>query len=188
MRIVLIGFMGSGKTTVGRLLAERLAVPHIDTDPIIAERVDVPTVGEAFSRLGESAFRELESTILAESCRRDTGIISSGGGIIAVDANRGLLAGWHIIYLHTPFSVVEARLSSSEQQARPLLRNRDAAVALYDFRLPIYRTWATQEFSTVGRHPEEIAAEIATTLSLLCSPPPSLSPLSSSISASSKTR
>lgn len=174
MRIVLIGFMGSGKTTVGRLLADRFAITHIDTDPIIAERTGLPTVGEAFSHLGESAFRALESSILAESCRRDSGIISPGGGIVTVNGNRAHLAGWHIVYLHTPFAVVEARLSSSEQQARPLLRNRDTAVALYDSRLPIYRSWATHEFSTVGRHPEEIAAEIATTPFLLSPPPSSL--------------
>lgn len=161
VRVALIGFMGSGKSTIGQLLAGRLQVPLLDTDSLIVQRTGCPTVGDAFVTLGEAAFRRLESTILADVATADEAILSPGGGIVMVPDNRALLTAWRIIFLYAPFSTIFDRLVLAEREARPLLKEKERAVALYDQRLPVYRAWATDEVDTTGRQPDDIADEIA---------------------------
>ena len=87
--IVLIGFMGAGKTTIGRLLAERLQLAHVDFDDLIVESIGM-TIQDYFDRYGEAAFREKETEILTHSLTLDQ-VISTGGGIILKEENRQLL-------------------------------------------------------------------------------------------------
>lgn len=160
VRVALIGFMGSGKSTIGQLLAERLNVPLIDTDAVIVQQTGFRTVGDAFVTLGESAFRSLESSILADVTTSTEAILSPGGGVVMVPDNRALLAGWRVICLYAPFATIVDRLVLTEREARPLLKERERAIALYEQRLPIYRGWATDEIDTTGRFPSELADEI----------------------------
>lgn len=160
VRVALIGFMGSGKSTVGQLLADRFDVPVIDTDTLIVERTAHLTVGDAFVSLGEAAFRRLESSVLADVARSEEAIVSPGGGIVMIPENRQLLMGWRIVFLYAPFATILDRLVVAEREARPLLRDSQIATALYEQRLPLYRAWATDEVDTTGRAPREVVEEI----------------------------
>jgi len=159
-RIALIGFMGSGKSTVGRLLASQCAVPHIDTDTVLAVRAGQQSVGDAFTALGEAAFRSLESTVLADVVKTDEAVISTGGGIVEPPGNQQLLSGWRIIFLFAHLEAIMQRLSATEHAARPLLQDAAGAAQRYFDRLPRYRAWATDEIDTSALSPEEIVEKI----------------------------
>ena len=95
--LILIGLPGSGKTTVGRLAAERLGLPFSDCDTLIETETGL-TIPAIFARQGESGFRAVESRILAALCREDTRVIATGGGVVESAENRRLLEdmklGW----------------------------------------------------------------------------------------------
>src|SRR5688500_4378392 len=88
--IFLVGYRGSGKTTVGRLLADRLQWSFLDADAVIEERAG-KTIRDIFVAEGEGAFRDQESALLAELCGRTETVIATGGGIVLKDDNRALL-------------------------------------------------------------------------------------------------
>jgi shikimate kinase len=159
-RVALIGFMGSGKSTVGRILASEWSVPHIDTDTHVAARAGQQTVGDAFVALGEGAFRSVESTVLAEIVKTDEAVISTGGGIVEIAANQQLLAGWRTVFLYAELDAIMQRLSAPEHAARPLLQDAAGAAHRYNHRLPRYRAWATDEIDTSNLSPQEIVEQI----------------------------
>src|SRR5262245_24595292 len=90
MNIVLTGFMGTGKTAVGRHLAAELRVPFVDADMMIVKRAGKP-IKDIFAQDGEAAFRSLESAVLAEISRQDRTVIATGGGALLHDPNREVL-------------------------------------------------------------------------------------------------
>lgn len=147
--IFLTGFMGSGKSTVGRLLAQQLGWHFVDLDPEIEELagMDIPTI---FSRLGEPAFREMETQVLARTVgeaveRGKPTVVALGGGTFAQAQNRTLLSAAHgwVIWLDCPIEVLLRRCATMNN--RPLFRDevsfrrlheeRAASYALADFRI-----------------------------------------------------
>jgi shikimate kinase len=116
--IFLVGMMGSGKTTVGEILAQDLHYRFFDTD-VLVERVAAKTIREIFVEAGEESFRELESQILAQLCAETRSVIATGGGIILRQLNWSYLRHGLIIWLDAPVSVLVARLQADS--SRPLL-------------------------------------------------------------------
>jgi shikimate kinase len=144
LKVALVGFMGSGKTTVGRTLAAILGLRFIDLDAAI-EIAAGKSVGGIFAEEGEAAFRVREAEALRSFASRGEGmILACGGGVIVSEANRRTLGeGFFTVWLDVPFSELMKRLSSeAERAARPLLRSesyRLEAEALYRSRMPLYR-------------------------------------------------
>jgi shikimate kinase len=137
--IVLIGFMGSGKTTVGRLLAQMTGFRFIDLDAEIV-RLAGCSIAEIFARDGEECFRDLESHALSSLVGERRMVVATGGGIV------GRMENWKamrqlgpIVYLQVPWEIVQQRLSSSS--GRPLANVEhgwDRIRLLYEGRLPLY--------------------------------------------------
>lgn len=94
--IVLVGYMGAGKSTVAKLLAEKLAMPIVDLDKKIEESAQLP-IPDIFAKQGEAAFRKLESQVLQESLQQ-TGIIATGGGVVLSKTNRDLLKDAWVVF------------------------------------------------------------------------------------------
>lgn len=157
---ILIGPPGAGKTTVGGLLAGRLAVSFTDTDAVVEAGAGKP-VSEIFIEDGEPAFRELERTAVARALANSDGIVAVGGGAVLDPRTQGLLAGQPVVYLETGFAAAAKRVGLG--QARPLLIGNPRATlkALLDQRLPVYQRLAVVTVGTDERTPEQVAAEIA---------------------------
>ncbi len=141
--IYLIGFMGAGKSTVGRALAARLKRPFVDTDEVI-ERQTGRTIAEIFATDGERAFRLMERRLLGELARTNGQVVAVGGGAVMADGNWERLQQSGItVYLHCPVALLARRLA--EDGVRPLLqgqgarRRQDVVAALLAQREPRYR-------------------------------------------------
>ena len=150
--ILLIGMPGTGKTTVGTILADMLSREIYDTDEMVVVR-DGRTIPEIFEEEGEEYFRDLESAAVWELSDRTGIIISAGGGIITREENYYALAkNSFIVFLNrgTEGLPVEGRPVS---QSQPLER-------LYQMRLPLYRSWCDAEVDMNGLTPEETAEKI----------------------------
>jgi shikimate kinase len=161
VRIYLTGFMGSGKTTVGRLLAERLGVPFIDLDVEVERRAGM-SVRQIFEAQGEPAFRRLEHEALRETLEMPDAVVATGGGTMVFDGNLGLMkAGGLSVWLNPPFATIVARIGALGKQDRPLFRDETQALALYRERLPAYRRADLTVDMAPGEGPQEIAARIA---------------------------
>ena len=164
--VVLCGFMGSGKTTVGRLLAKRTGLPFVDMDDYIEEKAGM-AVSEIFKRHGEAYFRDLEHEASKELASRDGCIISAGGGTLVYQRNVGVLSEscW-IVLLDAPLEVIKRRLKNDKK--RPLLQrpDRDEAMReLYAKRMPPYRG-AAHLTVNAAQSPYKTAREIAKALAL----------------------
>ncbi len=121
--VILIGPMGSGKTTVGKQLAKRLRMDFVDSDHMIEERCGV-SISTIFDIEGEDGFRKRETKMLAELCERTGVVLATGGGAIVSEENRILLRKGYVIYLKTSIETQLAR--TQKNQNRPLLDNVDA--------------------------------------------------------------
>ena len=121
--IILIGPMGSGKTTVGKQLAKRLRMDFVDSDHMIEERCGV-SISTIFDIEGEDGFRKRETKMLTELCDRTGVVLATGGGAITSEENRILLRKGFVIYLKTSIETQLAR--TQKNQNRPLLDNVDA--------------------------------------------------------------
>lgn len=164
MRVFLTGFMGSGKTTIGRLLSERLEVPFVDLDTEI-ERAAGTSIREIFERAGEAHFRRLEQAALAKAATVPGAVIATGGGTPTVEGNLALLAETGVsVWLDPPFSVIAERIGGLGKEDRPLFQTEAQALELYRRRLPVYRRADFRLAVEPGETPEEVAARIATLL------------------------
>lgn len=140
MNLILCGFMGCGKTTVGQALAAATNRSFVDTDAMIIQEQGLP-IHQIFDTRGEAYFRALEQ----EACRRLGGqdglVISTGGGMLTVRQNVELLKqNGTIFLLDVPFPLLAERVGDGG--GRPLFQDRSKAEALYDTRLPLYRSAA----------------------------------------------
>jgi shikimate kinase len=140
-RIVLTGFMGSGKTTVGPLLAARLGWSFQDVDDAIEAEAGV-TIAELFARHGESPFREREHAAIARLAEGDGLVLALGGGAIEHAATRNLLLtapGTLLVHLEVELATTLARCRGTEH-LRPILADQANLASRYSRRLPLYRT------------------------------------------------
>jgi shikimate kinase len=153
--VVLVGPMGVGKSTVGRLLAERLGVGYRDTDDdIVAEQGRA--IAEIFVDEGEPAFRAIEKQAVLRALAEHEGVLALGGGAILDEDTRTALAGLRVVYLS--MDVEEAVKRTGLNAARPLLavNPRKQWRELMEARRPLYEQIATAVVATDGRTPEEV--------------------------------
>ena len=162
--VFLVGYMASGKSSVGQELARRLDWDFVDIDARIESR-ERQTISEIFRDRGEPGFRVAETSALrelTESLERDT-VVALGGGTFAHPNNRELLRPWTSIFLEAPLDELWRR-SLEDATKRPLRKDNPIEFArLYESRLPYYRQ-ATMTVVTSGRDPASLCAEIARTL------------------------
>jgi shikimate kinase/3-dehydroquinate synthase len=158
--IVLVGFMGAGKTTVGRSLARLLRQPFVDTDAEIERRAGA-AIAEIFSRWGEGSFRELERQVVAETLVAHAGVVALGGGALGDPATRSLLASISTAQvIHLDIGLDEALERVGGDSNRPLLAGTDVP-RLYADRRRLYEDVTSTSVTTTHRAPDEIAVEIA---------------------------
>lgn len=158
--IVLTGFMGTGKTEVGRLLARRLGYKFIDADSMIEEEQKMP-ITEIFKRFGEPYFRDVESEVIKRLSEMERVVISTGGGVVMREENMTNLRkkGVIICLMASPETIFER---TKDDTSRPLLQVKDPLQRireLLNFRRPYYEK-ADIMIDTDGKTPEEVAEEI----------------------------
>ena len=156
--IFLTGFMGSGKTTIGKLLAEKLSLPVVDTDHVIEEKLN-KTIREIFETEGENQFREYEHQFL-EMMPTENTIVTTGGGIILRKENRDWMRKHGVVvYLHCEPEEILNRLAGD--QTRPLLDGdkKKNVLSIFTERTPFYHD-TDFKVDTTNKTPEEIVLEI----------------------------
>ena len=158
--IVLIGFMGAGKSTVGRLLAERLGFSFVDTDRLVQDRAG-RTIAEIWRTDGEDAFRDREHDVIAEVAVKEGHVIATGGGAPCSARNADLLrhAG-AVVHLDASIEIVRARTGRGRH--RPLVAERtDAELeALLDERRSVYASIADITIDVTEGPPERVVDRI----------------------------
>ena len=159
-RIVLVGPIGAGKTTVAGLLAERWSLEVLDTDRVV-EEVAGKEIGEIFVDEGEGHFRALERAAVREALGSHDGVLALGGGAVLDPETRAALRGHRVVFLSVGLSDAVKRVGLGV--GRPLLLGnvRARIKALLDERRPIYTEVATITIDTDGRDAEDVAAEVA---------------------------
>ena len=166
--LILVGPMGAGKSTIGRLLAKELHLPFKDSDKEIEVRTgaDIPWI---FDVEGEAGFREREQAVIADLCQEDGLVLATGGGAILRQANReALRAGGRVVYLHT--SVDQQLERTARDRNRPLLRTANPGQVLSDLmaiRDPLYREIADVIIETDQRPPRLVVQEVLSRLEQL---------------------
>lgn len=158
--VFLVGPMGAGKSTIGRLLAQELGLEFRDADREIEERsgVDIPWI---FDKEGEAGFRERETAMLDELSQLSGVLVSTGGGIVGRPENFDLMRRGTVVYLHA--SVNEQVKRTAKDKKRPLLQNtnpRKVLSELMEKRDPLYRALANVIVDTDRRGPRAVVNEL----------------------------
>ncbi len=158
-RVVLVGPMGAGKTTVAGLLADAWGVTVLDTDEVV-EQAEQRSVSDIFVDEGEAYFRERERAAVAEALAGHPGVLALGGGAVLDPTTRAELRGHRVVFLSVGLSDAVKRVGLGS--ARPLLLGnvRGRIKALLAERLPVYQEVATLVVDTDGRTAEEVAAQV----------------------------
>jgi len=167
-RIVIVGFMGSGKTTVANALARQLGCDSIDLDSFITERKG-RSPAEIIEQDGEAAFREIETQALRDALENsDARVIALGGGAWTIEANRALVAEHDClsIWLDAPFELCWDRIISSANTIRPMAPDRESAQNLFQVRRDSYELAQLRLVMSKTAAPDETVAELATSLLL----------------------
>jgi shikimate kinase len=170
--IALIGYRGTGKTTVAQQLALRLGWDWVDADVEIELRAG-KSIAAIFADDGEEAFRDLESEVVKSLCARERTIVALGGGAVLREVNRAAIARCGaIIWLQASVESIERRLADDATTAtrRPNLTKSSGQQEIAEVlaaRTPIYRACATLEVDTEGKTPGAIADEIVAALGLI---------------------
>ena len=163
--IFLIGFMGSGKSTVGQQLAGELGKTFLDCDRVLEERtgVDIPYI---FDLEGEEGFRRREAAALRELVAKRGIVLATGGGVVGDPGNRGALAAnGFVVYLHAPADLLHQR--TARDRSRPMLHAADPRAridALLAVRDPLYREIADLVVETGRRGSRRVVQEIVQSL------------------------
>jgi len=158
--IVLVGFMGAGKTTVGRLLAAKLGVPFTDSDHVIEDRAGRP-IRQIFADDGEAAFRALEHQVIADLLGGPDIVLAVGGGAVEHALTRKLLAEAPVAFLRVGYGEALSRVGGDG--GRPMLARPDI-VDVYAGRQAAYAAVATVTVDVDGRSPTDIGAAILDSL------------------------
>ena len=166
MNIYLIGYRGTGKTSVAPLVAEMLGPSwqSVDMDPLIEEQAE-STIAEIFADEGEVGFRDRESQVLTMLAQRNQHVIATGGGVIERPGNREFLRDGFVVWLTAPAEVILERVSADHQTAsrRPNLTTKggiDEIDKILTRRTPIYQSLAQLTLSTESSTPAELARKI----------------------------
>jgi shikimate kinase len=160
LNLYLIGMMGTGKTTVGQVLAKELGYRFFDTDVLI-ERVAQKSINELFAEEGETFFRELESQVLGEVSACTRSVIATGGGAVLRPVNWSYLRHGLIIWLDAPISLLIERLA--EDNTRPLLKMDNLSLKLETLlaeRKSLYQEADLQIAIAKNENPEQIVSKI----------------------------
>lgn len=165
-RIILTGFMGTGKTAVGEVLALRLGRPFLDTDQMV-EKETGATIPEIFDKKGEDFFREIEKKMVKKALSEDKVVVATGGGAVLDPENLALMKEKGIlIALSSSPEIISERLTQFE--ARPLLKGKDRLERirqLFSKRSPFYEQ-ADHIIDTSGKKIEEAVEEIVKLLNI----------------------
>jgi len=158
-RVVLVGPMGAGKSTVGALLAEAWGVDLRDTDQDV-ETAAGRSISEIFVDDGEARFRELERDAVGAALAGHSGVLALGGGAVLDPRTRQVLAGHRVVFLQVGLADAVKRVGLGT--ARPLLLGnvRSQVKKLLDERLPVYQSVATLTVTTDGKTAEAVAEEV----------------------------
>ncbi len=156
MVVVLVGFMGAGKTTVGHIVAERLGQPFVDSDVLIEQRLG-RDIRDIFRTEGEPWFRQLEHATVAGLVRGQDAVIALGGGAVEDSRSRAVLRNARVVYLRVSYDEAMARVQRDE--FRPMLHRPDLD-EVYKRRLPVYEDLSVLTVDTDGRRPDAIAHEV----------------------------
>ncbi len=160
VNLYLIGMMGSGKTTVGQLLAKQLGYGFVDTDDVIVQ-AGKKSINQLFAEEGEAAFRQLESDVLAQICAYTKLTVATGGGIVLRRENWSYLHHGLIVWLDVPVELLYTRLA--EDNTRPLLQDADPQGklrSLLEQRTPLYAQADLRISVVAGEKPEQIADKV----------------------------
>jgi shikimate kinase len=170
--IALIGYRGTGKTTVAQQLALRLGWDWVDADVEVELRAG-KSIATIFADDGEEAFRDLESEVVESLCARQRTIVALGGGAVLRERNRTAIARCGaVVWLQASVQTIDRRLANDATTAtrRPNLTSSSGQHEIAEVlaaRTPIYRACATLEVDTEGKTPTAIADEIVASLGLL---------------------
>jgi shikimate kinase len=160
LNLYLIGMMGSGKSTVGKILAHQLGYRFFDTD-ILIEKVTQSTITEIFAKEGEAYFRQMEHQVLSEVAACTQSVIATGGGIVLKSENWGYLRHGVIVWLSAPVELLVERLAADD--TRPLLAQRDLSAKLTQLLAERHHLYQEADLVipiTAEQTPEAIAAQI----------------------------
>ena len=163
MVVVLVGFMGAGKTTVGHIMAERLGQPFVDSDVLIEQRLG-RDIRDIFRTEGEPYFRQLEHVTVAGLVRGPDAVIALGGGAVEDQRTRAVLRHAQVVYLRVGYDEAMARVKSDK--FRPMLHRPDLD-EVYKRRLPVYEDLSVLTVDTDGRRPDVVAREVLAQLTRL---------------------
>jgi shikimate kinase len=163
VNLYLVGMMGVGKTTVGKLLAEEIGYRFVDTDEVIVKAAG-KSINEIFTENGEAEFRQLESDVLAQVCAYTKLVIATGGGIVMQQHNWSYLHHGLIVWLDVPVQIILQRLV--EDDTRPLLQDDPESKlrSLLEQRQPMYSQADLHITINAVETPEEIATRILATI------------------------
>jgi shikimate kinase len=163
--IFLIGYRGTGKTTLAQLLAARLGWDWVDADVVVEAQVG-KSIAAIFADDGEAAFRDLEAQAVAELCRRTRTVVGLGGGaVLREESCRAIQAAGPVVWLTASVETIQRRMAAdaSTQARRPNLTSSGGRAEIESVlaqRMPIYRACATLVVDTEGKEPSEVADEI----------------------------
>ena len=161
MNIFIVGPMGSGKSTVGKIISDELFLDFFDTDDEIEKRTGA-SIDWIFDLEGEEGFRRRESEILSEMVQKNSIVLSTGGGIILDSSNRELLSSrGTVFYLSTPISIQVERTANDKD--RPLLKNGNPSEILsklHEERKGLYESVSDHVVETDNKSSQEVASQI----------------------------
>ena len=155
--VAIVGYMGSGKSTVGRILARSLGWDFVDLDREISRQAG-RTIPEIFERSGESCFRDLEHHALLAALDAKERVVACGGGIVERPENRERLAMVPTVFLREDIRVLFGRTRDARRPLRGT--SRDGFEHRYGRRLPLYQEVADLDLDVRGRSPQAVAKEI----------------------------
>ncbi len=170
VNLYLIGMMGSGKTTIGRLLAKRLSYRFFDTDAVI-EQVAGQSINQIFAEAGEPEFRSLETKVLAELSSYSRLAIATGGGIILKRENWSYLRRGIVVWLDVPLEDIQNRLQGDK--TRPLLQAEDLPTklqSLLEQRQSLYAQADVRVTYQPGETPEQMVDRVLEQIRLVIKP------------------
>lgn len=168
MNLILVGLRGSGKTTVGRMVAARLGRPFLDLDDVVARSLGAATVAEAWRAHGQAGFREAETRALRDVLMIDSRVVALGGGTPTAPGTADLLREARertvIVYLVASAAALRVRLATTDISSRPSLTGADPLAEIEIVlagRDPLFRELADAVVETDEKSVEEVAERVA---------------------------